>query len=43
MRTLTFEERLGLLVDREAVERESRRLVTRLKFANLKSVNEPGP
>src|SRR6266403_1232575 len=34
--SLTFEERLGLLVDREAVERESRRLVTRLKFANLR-------
>jgi DNA replication protein DnaC len=33
---LTFEERLGLLVDREAVERESKRLVTRLKFANLR-------
>lgn len=33
---LTFEERLGLLVDREAAERESRRLVTRLKFANLR-------
>src|SRR6266404_4846767 len=29
--SLTFEERLGLLV-----ERESRRLVTRLKFANLR-------
>ena len=26
--SLTFEERIGLLVDREAVERESRRLVT---------------
>jgi hypothetical protein len=25
-----------LLVDREAVERESKRLVTRLKFANLR-------
>ena len=33
---LTFEERLGLLVDREAVERESRRLVTRLESANLR-------
>ena len=32
----TFDERLGLLVDREAVERESKRLVTRLKFANLR-------
>ena len=33
---LTFEERLGLLVDREAVERQTKRLVTRLKFANLR-------
>jgi DNA replication protein DnaC len=33
---LTFEERLGLLVDREAVERESKRLVSRLKYANLR-------
>lgn len=29
--TLTFEERLGLLVDREAAERKTRRLTTRLK------------
>jgi DNA replication protein DnaC len=34
--SLTFEERLGLLVDREALERENKRLVTRLKFANLR-------
>ena len=33
---LTFEERLGLLVDREVVERETRRLTTRLKSANLR-------
>ena len=33
---LGFEERLGLLVDREAAERESRRLATRLKFAALR-------
>ncbi len=33
---LSFEERLGLLVDREAVERETKRLVTRLKSANLR-------
>ena len=33
---LSFEERLGLLVDREAAERESKRLVTRLKSANLR-------
>lgn len=34
--SLTFEERLGLLVDREAIERENKRLVTRLKSANLR-------
>lgn len=34
--TLSFEERLGLMVDREAGERESKRLVTRLKFAGLR-------
>ena len=34
--TLSFEERLGLLVDREAAERDARRLVTRLKFAALR-------
>jgi DNA replication protein DnaC len=33
---LDFEERLALLVDREATERESRRLVTRLQFAGLR-------
>ncbi|TVQ30370.1 MAG: transposase [Geminicoccaceae bacterium] len=33
---LSFEERLGLLVDREAAERDARRLVTRLKFASLR-------
>jgi DNA replication protein DnaC len=33
---LGFEERLGLLVDREDAERESRRLTTRLKFAALR-------
>ena len=33
---LSFEERLGLLVDREAVERETKRLVIRLKYANLR-------
>ncbi len=33
---LTFEERLGLLVDREAIERENKRLVSRLKFAGLR-------
>jgi DNA replication protein len=34
--TLTFEERLGLLVDRELTERENRRLSTRLKQAKLR-------
>jgi hypothetical protein len=34
--SLTFEERLGLLVDREAIERENKRLVSRLKFAGLR-------
>jgi len=34
--TLSFEERLGLLVDREMTEREDRRLQTRLRKARLK-------
>jgi hypothetical protein len=33
---LSFEERLGLLVDREATERENRRLQTRLRKAKLR-------
>lgn len=33
---LNFEERLGLLVDREMTERENRRLVTRLRVAKLR-------
>lgn len=33
---LVFEERLALLVDRETVERQTKRLVTRLKAANLR-------
>ena len=33
---LTFEERLGLMVDRELTERENRRLRTRLKRARLR-------
>ena len=32
---LSFEERLGLMVDREAAERDTRRLAVRLKFASL--------
>jgi len=33
---LSFEERLGLLIDRELTERENRRLVTRLRAAKLR-------
>ena len=33
---LSFEERLGLMVDREAAERDTRRLAVRLKFASLR-------
>jgi len=33
---LDFEERLGLMIDREATERDNKRLVTRLKFASLR-------
>ena len=36
LESLSFEERLGLMVDREATYRESRRLKTRLKKAKLK-------
>ncbi len=32
---MTFEERLGLLVDRELTERENRRLTSRLRRARL--------
>ncbi len=34
--SLTFEERLGLLIDRELTERENRRLSTRLRVARLR-------
>lgn len=34
--TLSFEERLGLLVDREGTERSNRRLATRLRQAKLR-------
>jgi DNA replication protein DnaC len=34
--SLGFEERLGLLVDRETTERENRKLATRLKKAKLR-------
>ena len=33
---LSFEERLGLLVDREAISRNNKRLSNRLKFAGLR-------
>jgi DNA replication protein DnaC len=33
---LAFEERLALLLDRETMERENKRLVTRLRFAALR-------
>jgi DNA replication protein DnaC len=33
---LDFEERLALMVDRETIERENKRLVARLKFARLR-------
>lgn len=34
--SLSFEERLGLLVDREATDRENRRLISRLRTARLR-------
>ena len=34
--SLSFEERLGLLVDRELTARANRRLATRLRFARLR-------
>ena len=34
--TLAFEERLALLVDREATERNNKRLISRLRFASLR-------
>jgi hypothetical protein len=36
MVALTFEERLGRLVDRARTERENRRLTTRLRQAKLR-------
>lgn len=38
---LSFEERLGLLVDREATDRENRRLAQRLKRARLRQSAAP--
>lgn len=34
--TLAFDERLALLVDREATERDNKRLISRLRFASLR-------
>src|SRR5882757_9571218 len=36
LEALSFEERVGLLVDREAAEHDTKRLTTRLKFAALR-------
>jgi DNA replication protein DnaC len=36
LEALSFEDRIGLLVDREAAERDTRRLTTRLKLASLR-------
>jgi DNA replication protein DnaC len=33
---LAFEERIAMMIDREAVERENKRLTTKLKFACLR-------
>lgn len=33
---LTFEQRLGFMIDREVTERENRRLIARLRFASLR-------
>ncbi len=33
---LAFEERIAMMIDREAIERENKRLTTRLKFACLR-------
>ena len=36
VKDLTFEQRLGLLIDREIIERENRRLKRRLRQAKLR-------
>ncbi len=33
---LAFEERIAMMIDREAIDRENKRLTTRLKFACLR-------
>ena len=35
---LAFEERIAMMIDREAIERENKRLTTRLKFACLRQL-----
>ena len=39
---LDFEDRLALLVDRERLERDNKRLHTRLRFAGLRVQATPG-
>ena len=39
---LDFEDRLALMVDREVLERDNKRLKTRLRFAGLRSGRRPG-
>lgn len=36
IRTMPFEDRLGLMVDRELTDRDNRRMQTRLRAAKLK-------
>jgi DNA replication protein DnaC len=38
---LSFEDRLAMLVDREVLERDNKRLRTRLRFAGLRQVASP--
>ena len=38
---LSFDERLAMLVDREILERDNKRLKTRLRFAGLRQMASP--
>jgi IstB-like ATP binding protein len=38
---LSFEDRLAMLVDREVLERDNKRLNTRLRFAGLRQMASP--
>jgi hypothetical protein len=38
---LSFEERLGLLIDRELLERDGKRLKVRLRYAGLRQTATP--